>query len=237
MESGLRPRAIIVERTDRLAHLYGSYYRFRVGADFYERYENDPGPWYRPNGRSSFLLPTDAARQHGVKSHVVETMNGEEARSLVAHYSPDVCVLSGVGLINNLDEPRVGILNTHSGVLPTFRGLDNVAWSMLEGSPVGCSIHFVDAGVDTGPILATHALSEEECVAGVKLSLKYAKVRLLTEALRSIARGTPPRFEQAESAGRRFYRMHPLLRCVLAQRYERFGVSAFVGNMNWGDDV
>ncbi len=52
-KSGLRPKSIIVERADRLAHVYGDYYHFRVGDNFYERYQNDPGPWYRPSGRSA----------------------------------------------------------------------------------------------------------------------------------------------------------------------------------------
>src|SRR5262245_43977820 len=45
---------------------------------------------------------------------------------------------------------RLGILNAHIGILPAFRGRSVAEWAVVEGQPVGVSVFFVDAGIDTG---------------------------------------------------------------------------------------
>ena len=50
---------------------------------------------------------------------------------------------------------RIGrIVNCHVSLLPWNRGADPNLWSVLEDTPSGITIHLVDAGVDTGPIVA-----------------------------------------------------------------------------------
>ena len=41
----------------------------------------------------------------------------------------------------------------HLGLLPEIRGMNSPEWSLLKRIPVGITIHYVDAGIDTGPIL------------------------------------------------------------------------------------
>lgn len=51
------------------------------------------------------------------------------------------------------------ILNIHPALLPSFPGLDSQSQALEYGSKVaGCTVHFVDAGVDTGPIVAQRAV-------------------------------------------------------------------------------
>ncbi|MCK4413537.1 MAG: hypothetical protein KAY32_08340 [Candidatus Eisenbacteria sp.] len=51
----------------------------------------------------------------------------------------------------SLDSAR--ILNAHCAKLPEHRGLDALPWSVMEGDPTGVSVHLVDTGVDTGPLV------------------------------------------------------------------------------------
>jgi len=52
------------------------------------------------------------------------------------------------------------ILNIHPSLLPSFPGLDGVGQAWRAGVQVaGCTVHFVDEGVDTGPIVAQTAIS------------------------------------------------------------------------------
>ena len=44
-------------------------------------------------------------------------------------------------------------INLHIALLPYNRGADPNAWSILEETPKGCTIHIIDSGIDTGPIL------------------------------------------------------------------------------------
>jgi hypothetical protein len=71
--------------------------------------------------------------------------------------APDLCLLAATEIIPRavLDIPRLATLNAHPGVLPVYRGLDPQLWPLVERrfDDVGCTLHVVDAGVDTGPIL------------------------------------------------------------------------------------
>jgi formyl transferase-like protein len=53
-------------------------------------------------------------------------------------------------------------VNLHIALLPFNRGADPNAWSFLEDTPKGVSIHIVDAGVDTGPILVQKEVAFDE---------------------------------------------------------------------------
>lgn len=47
-----------------------------------------------------------------------------------------------------------GIINVHPGALPGYRGLYAPFWQALAKEPeFGCTVHFVDAGIDTGPVI------------------------------------------------------------------------------------
>lgn len=47
-----------------------------------------------------------------------------------------------------------GIINVHPGPLPGYRGLYAPFWQALAGEPeFGCTVHLVDAGIDTGPVI------------------------------------------------------------------------------------
>lgn len=50
-------------------------------------------------------------------------------------------------------------LNLHIGFLPWNRGAHPVYWALTEGTPLGVTIHEMDAGVDTGPIVVQRRVS------------------------------------------------------------------------------
>lgn len=54
-----------------------------------------------------------------------------------------------------------GILNLHTGYLPWNKGAYPNVWPILDGSPAGVTLHRVDAGIDTGPILAQRLVQVE----------------------------------------------------------------------------
>ncbi len=54
---------------------------------------------------------------------------------------------------NVLSIPRYGILNLHPAYLPYNRGWHTPTWAILDDTPIGATLHFMDADVDTGDIL------------------------------------------------------------------------------------
>ncbi|RLI95446.1 MAG: phosphoribosylglycinamide formyltransferase, partial [Candidatus Altiarchaeales archaeon] len=86
-------------------------------------------------------------------------------------------------------------MNVHPSLLPAFAGgMDkNVHKTVLEhGVKVtGCTIHFVDEGADTGPIILQEAvkIDENETVDSLKEKVQSAEKRLYPEALRLFHEG------------------------------------------------
>lgn len=71
---------------------------------------------------------------------------------------PDLIVVVAYGQIlpqSILDLPPHGCLNVHTSLLPKYRGAAPIQWAIAEGEPeTGVTIMKMDAGLDTGPILA-----------------------------------------------------------------------------------
>ena len=51
---------------------------------------------------------------------------------------------------------RLGIVNLHGGLSPEYRGADCTFWALYNGEPekVGCTLHYINAGIDTGALIA-----------------------------------------------------------------------------------
>jgi methionyl-tRNA formyltransferase len=66
---------------------------------------------------------------------------------------------SGIVPASLLALPAIGTLNAHPGLLPTYRGLDCPLWAVAKEdfAHVGSTLHLVDPGIDTGPILLRRA--------------------------------------------------------------------------------
>lgn len=71
---------------------------------------------------------------------------------------PDVVAVFGTSLIRGelLRQGRLGITNLHGGLSPEYRGADCTFWALYNGEPqkVGCTLHWIDAGIDTGGLIA-----------------------------------------------------------------------------------
>lgn len=67
-----------------------------------------------------------------------------------------------------------GIINVHTSLLPWNRGADPNFWSWFDDTPKGVSLHLMDAGIDTGPVLIRHLVSMS---GGETLRSSYAILR------------------------------------------------------------
>ena len=91
-----------------------------------------------------------------------------------------------------LGRVSVPVLNVHPSLLPSFRGLDAQRQAIEAGVRVtGATVHFVDSGVDTGPILLQAPLEvlPGDTVETLSDRLLPLEHRLYVEAIRLIQRG------------------------------------------------
>jgi phosphoribosylglycinamide formyltransferase 1 len=91
-----------------------------------------------------------------------------------------------------LDRFGGNVINVHPALLPAFPGLRAVEQAVERGVRVtGVTVHFVDSGVDTGPIIAQRALElpPDPEVEAVRVALRPLEHELLCGAVVAIARG------------------------------------------------
>lgn len=140
--------------------------------------------------------------------------NDPETRMILKDLAPDVILLGQTGILraDTIRTARRGVLNAHPGVLPGYRGIDCARWAIYheDWGQIGVSVHWVDQGVDTGPVISARRY---EIVPGETLdSLDRALERLclcaLTEVAREASRGKVPAGEpQPPGSGVQFYKM------------------------------
>jgi methionyl-tRNA formyltransferase len=118
----------------------------------------------RPAGRSGAPHPTplkEYALQHGLPVWQPERLRGDAEGRLRA-LGPDVVVVAAYGEILRpaiLAVPAHGCLNIHASLLPRHRGAAPIAAAILAGdAETGVSLMKMDAGMDSGPMLAQEAI-------------------------------------------------------------------------------
>lgn len=128
------------------------------------------------------------------------TVNGRDAEAAIRSCDPDVVIQIGAGILkpNIFRLGRIGTLNVHHGYLPVIRGADSILWALYHGRRewIGVSVHMIDAGIDTGPILARHHFATDFGVHPGELygSASVVGGELLVEQLHALAGGNPPQF-------------------------------------------
>ena len=110
-----------------------------------------------------------------------------------AAYEPDLIVSAGFMKILGPEflSRYIGrVVNTHPALLPAFPGTHAVAESLDYGVKVtGCTVHLIDAGTDTGPILAQEVVPvlDGDDEATLHERIKVVERRLLVDVLAAVA--------------------------------------------------
>ncbi|MFH8659829.1 phosphoribosylglycinamide formyltransferase [Streptomyces afghaniensis] len=112
----------------------------------------------------------------------------------VAAFEPDLVVSAGfMKIVGKEFLARFGgrFVNTHPALLPSFPGAHGVRDALAYGAKVtGCTVHFVDDGVDTGPIIAQGVVEvrDEDDESALHERIKEVERRLLVEVVGRLAR-------------------------------------------------
>lgn len=114
-----------------------------------------------PAGRGKKLQPSPVhrkAKELGIEVRHPTSLKNQDAQADFAALQADVAVVSAYGLILPqavLDAPSYGCLNIHASILPRWRGAAPIHRAILAGdAETGVTIMQMEAGLDTGPMLA-----------------------------------------------------------------------------------
>ena len=152
----------------------------------------------KPAGRGRFLVAPPVkkvAMDWRVPVLQPPRLSDADVVAQLAGFRPDVIVVAAYGQIlpqSVLDIPPYGCINVHPSLLPRFRGASPVASTILSGDEfAGVSIMQMDAGMDTGPVLARAAVSIApwDTTGSLTGKLSLVAARLLQEVLVRWLRG------------------------------------------------
>lgn len=170
--------------------------------------------WLRSQGEEIVGLVLHPASERKYGSEIIATV-GLDAPNIF-----DGSLLRTAGMVNNIRSitPEIGIsalfgyilrreileilpsgcVNIHPAFLPYNRGAYPNIWSIVDNTPAGVTVHYIDDGVDTGDIIAQHQVSVEPTDTGESLyrRLEQSCVDLFKETWISIRNGTAPRNPQ-----------------------------------------
>ncbi len=135
-------------------------------------------------------------------SHLRQTETMEAIRRL----RPDLGISGFFGYILRrefLELFAAGCVNVHPSLLPYNRGVGTNIWSIVDGTPAGVTIHYMDAGIDTGDVIAQREVSTGPTDTGQTLyrRLEHASVDLFTETWPLIRSGRASRIPQDNGVG------------------------------------
>jgi methionyl-tRNA formyltransferase len=161
----------------------------------------------RPAGRGKQLQPSAVQKEAevlGLEVRSPTSLKWPEEQERFAALKADIAVVAAYGLIlpqTILDAPAHGCLNVHASVLPRWRGAAPIHRAIMAGdATTGVTIMQMEAGLDTGPMLATLRKPIERQTTG-ELTEQLAELgaQLMVGTLRELANHRPVRQNDAEA--------------------------------------
>lgn len=147
----------------------------------------------------------------------VENHNSRRCEEILLGLQPDLIVLGDTRILlpHIINIPTIGVVNVHPGYLPDVRGNNPYIWSIIHDLPQGCTVHFIDRDIDTGPIITRRRLFIREGCPYPRLLSEINRLcgELVVEALRYIqggmVRGIPQDFFPTEAGKPRLFKLAP----------------------------
>jgi methionyl-tRNA formyltransferase len=129
----------------------------------------------------------------------------------IRRLEPDLLAVCGTTVIRAevfMLAPR-GAVNMHTGITPEFRSADPIFWALYHNEPemVGVTIHFVDKGIDTGPIIYQERVPvyAGDSLATISNRCIRRGAELFSQAIAAIEDGSVRTVDRSKVKGRAFY--------------------------------
>ena len=151
--------------------------------------------------------PGEFAKKHSIPFEVVSDVNSSGTLKKLIDFKPDLIISLYFNQILQrglLHVPPKGCINVHRAFLPRYRGPNSLFWQFANNEIVtGTTIHYVDEGVDSGPVIIQEEFPITKSDTLYSTSKKHAEVsgRLLLNVLPKIERNTvSPRVQNGHDA-------------------------------------
>ncbi len=162
-----------------------------------------------PDDGSRRLTFAEIERHRGIEVASLSDPNSAAGLERVAAFAPDLLLTIRYGAILKrpvISIPRLGVLNLHSGILPSYRGVLATFRALMDGAEqIGSTLHYIqDSTIDTGDIIGirTVTVRRDRSLLWHILALYPPGIALVSETIEGLARGrSPPRAAQTRCEG------------------------------------
>lgn len=154
----------------------------------------------------------------GIDYCCFDKINSKETVAAVKKREIDILINAGGGIFRKriVNAPKIGILNAHMGVLPKFRGMNVLEWSLFYGNRVGVTLHLIDTGIDTGDILLFNEIEIEksDTIESLRAKSLAVSVEIMLEGIQGLANNSITRTPQRPEDGKQYFVMHDRLKRI-----------------------
>ena len=162
----------------------------------------------KPKGRGygmSFTPVKEEALANEIEVFQPATLNTEEVYEKLKSIEADLYVVVAYGKIlpqKILDLPRLGCINIHASLLPSYRGAAPIQWAIIDGcKKTGITTMLMDSGLDTGDILKKYEINIEDDETGGSLFEKLALLgaKAIVDTIESLDTIVPVKQEDTDT--------------------------------------
>jgi methionyl-tRNA formyltransferase len=198
-------------------------------------------PYLQPilkHGDGIFRSLKEVAAFYGFPLVIRNDHNAPDSLAQLKEWSPDLIIFTGGNILRKplLEVPRLGVLNAHLGLLPEIRGMSSPEWSLLTHVPVGVTVHYMDAGIDTGPVLQRCEFPDAascESLSDLRNRLVAFGVSKVAEVVAGLDRGAILATPQSDlDKDNQFFVMHEWLQERAAECLAQSRPANVAGNVN-----
>ena len=165
-------------------------------------------------------------KKNNTKIFYVNDINSTYVEDEFKKVKPSLVLFTGGGIIrqNIINLSGSGVINCHMGVLPAYRGMDVVEWPILHGdfNNVGLTTHFMDSGIDTGPILKIKRVKirKNESINNLRKRFEPLMVQLMLITVIDFSTKRIKPENQNFEDGKQYYIMHNDLKEICKKKLE-----------------
>jgi methionyl-tRNA formyltransferase len=140
----------------------------------------------------------------------VDNINSPATVDFIRAQGPDVLAVCGTTVLKSevFTLAPKGAINIHTGITPEYRSADPIFWALYYGEPekVGVTIHYIDRGIDTGPIIYQNSVPvyADDSLETIAVRCVRRGAELYSQALSELERDRVHTVERAGVNGRSF---------------------------------
>jgi len=112
--------------------------------------------------------------------------NGKRLIRILQNKKPAYIFMMGGGILNEevIKCASKGVLNAHPGLLPWIRGTNAIIASILNNVAVGVTLHYIDKGIDTGPVIERYLqpIGDKNTLEEIKLASDHLSILAMLNA-------------------------------------------------------